>query len=184
VEVRHLNIPSSFSGIEGPLDSANFIKTHSLLDDAYLYMFKAENFFVCPVFGNEPCSGPLSIVDDFFRFDNECGLNPKHSNAAILYWIIIALFATVIGIILLVCCCYVLVSRSRKITFWVNQRQNKNRNVGLTYEALNGQQTDASGKGVETKGQTNGNGVEINLEDQTNTTPFVDSNGKDEEINH
>ncbi|CAG2105554.1 unnamed protein product, partial [Medioppia subpectinata] len=184
-EVRHLNIPASFSGIEGPLDSANFIKTDSQMDDAYLYMFKAENFYICPVFGNEPCNGPLSIVDDFFRFDDECGLNPKSSTANLLNWIIIAFLVAIIAILLLAFCCYGVVLRSRQITFWVNgRRRAKDPNAGLTYEALNGQQTDVTNKGVEAKEKTtNGNGVEIPLEDQTNT-PFIDSNGKDEDINH
>jgi len=82
-------------------------------------------------------------------------------------------------------CCYGVVLRSRQITFWVNgRRRAKDPNAGLTYEALNGQQTDLTNKGVEAKEKaTNGNGVEIPLEDQTNT-PFIDSNGKDEDINH
>ena len=50
-EVVHLSLPASFSDIKGPLDSANFIKTHSLLDDAFLYMFKGQDFFICPIFG-------------------------------------------------------------------------------------------------------------------------------------
>jgi hypothetical protein len=42
------------------------------------------------------------------------------------------------------------VLRSRQITFWVNRRRNKDANVQLTYEALNGQ-TDAPTKGIEAK---------------------------------
>ena len=52
-EVRHLSLPVSFSDIKGPLDSANFIKTHSLLDDAYIYMFKDQDFYICPIFGSD-----------------------------------------------------------------------------------------------------------------------------------
>ncbi|XP_054163430.1 uncharacterized protein LOC128961238 [Oppia nitens] len=176
-EVRHLSLPVSFSGIEGPLDSANFIKTASIIEDAVLYMFKGKDFYICSVYGNEPCNGPLLIVDDFFKFDDECGLSPQHSTADILVWVIIVLFVAIIAIILLAFCCYMFVLRSRQITFWVNRRRTKDRNAGLTYEALNGQQQDPNQKGAETK-TTNGNGVEINLEEQT----FIDSNGKDEDI--
>ncbi|CAG2165730.1 unnamed protein product [Oppiella nova] len=183
-EVRHLNIPTSFSGIQGPIDSANFIRTGAPIDDASLYMFKSENFFICPVFGNEPCNGPLSIVDDFFMFDEECGLSPKSSTANLLNWILIAFLVAIIVIVLLAFCCYGVVLRSRQITFWVNRRRAKDPNAGLTYEALNGQQMDVTNKGVEAKDKTtNGNGVEMTLEDQTNT-PFIDTNGKDEEVHH
>jgi len=181
-EVRHISISSSFNNVKGPIDSANFISTGNPLDDAYLYMFQSESFYVCPIFGTEPCNGPLSIVDDFFKFDKECGFNVEESS---LSWIIVVIIILILLIILLAFICYLLVLRSRQITFWVNRRRNKDPNVQLTYEALNGQ-TDAPTKGIEAKGHLkNGSGIEANSEDQSNK-PFIDkeSSAKDEEANH
>jgi hypothetical protein len=173
VEVRHISISSSFNNVKGPIDSVNFISTGNPLDDAYLYMFQSESFYACPIFGTEviftfqslnyhyfwkktitlynflikPCNGPLSIVDDFFKFDKECGFNVEESS---LSWIIVVIIILILLIILLAFICYLLVLRSRQITFWVNRRRNKDPNVQLTYEALNGQ-TDAPTKGIEAK---------------------------------
>lgn len=186
-EVRHISISSTFNNIKGPIDSANFISTGSVLDDAYLYMFQSHSFFICPIFGTEPCNGPLSIVDDFFKFDKECELNPSRAESG-FNWMIIALIVLILLIILLAFCCYLLILRSRQITFWVNRRRSKERdkdNVQLTYESLNGQ-IDAPIKGSETKAESkNGKGFDANTDDQSNM-PFIDkvSSEKDEESNH
>ncbi len=95
----------------------------------------------------KPCNGPLSIVHDFFKFDKECGFNVEESS---LSWIIVVIIILILMIILLAFICYLLVLRSRQITFWVNRRRSKDANVQLTYEALNGQ-TDAPTKGIEAK---------------------------------